>query len=142
MELYHYTCDHCASILRRCGVLEPFAQVSLPGHPVLAWLTDLDRPDAAGLGLTSDYITCDRTRHRFRAKQLAGIVPWREWSFRHSLPLDVVDYLQHDRRPSHWFVSERPVIVVADPIVERLSTVDSHRESRGESRESPPHDVT
>lgn len=74
MILYHYTCRHSAEGIERDGFLSPHPQPVLAGL-CLVWLTDLDHPDRAALGLTSYSLECDRTEFRVTAGTSVA-VPW------------------------------------------------------------------
>lgn len=109
MTLYHYTCDHSVERIRRDGFLRPNRHPSLGAR--LVWLTDLDTPDRDALGLTSQFITCDRTKHRFTVADESFVVPWTEWAREHKVSHLVRDYLEQFGLPRHWFVSEHHVVV-------------------------------
>jgi hypothetical protein len=106
---YHFTCDHGAHGIQRTGVLLPHR------HPLLSkklvWLTDLAVPDRWGLGLTSNWITCDRTLNRVSVQSTATIVPWRGWALLYEIPGALLDVLEENTRPDHWWVSETPLRV-------------------------------
>lgn len=59
--LWHYTCDHAWMRIGSRGWLKP-------GPDGFIWLTDLDVPHRDGLGLSSAFIECDRTAHRYRVE--------------------------------------------------------------------------
>lgn len=110
-RLYHYTCDHAVAGIRADRFVKPNMHPLLKGI-ALAWFTDLDAPDRDGLGLTSNYITCDRTTHRFTVADSAPIRWWpnavRE--------LDLQGYrraleIAPGAWPAHWYVSVVPVVV-------------------------------
>jgi hypothetical protein len=104
--LFHYTCAHCRPKIVEDGVIRP-------GVDGLVWLTDLPIANRDALGLTRNYITCDRTEFRFDVDATDGIRwwpdfrrghaerQWREWArWLESAP---------DVRPAHWYVSPLPV---------------------------------
>ena len=101
MLLYHYTCVHAAPRIRDDALLKVNPQPLLAGLPVV-WLTDLDVPDWAGLGLTMETISCDRGEFRF-AVDTDRAVHWpaacRQWRIRR----DLRDLLEHapGRLPMH-----------------------------------------
>jgi hypothetical protein len=111
VTLHHFTCSHGAAGIRRDGKVIPHPQPVLRGLE-LAWFTDLDTPDRAGLGLTSLTLKCDRTEHRFITENSDEFVWW---------PRAVrILGLQRERRyleeapgalPAHWYVASRPVAV-------------------------------
>lgn len=107
--LYHYTCDHGhQGIGSGTGVLLARG---------LAWLTDLEVPIRDALGLTSVILSCDRTRHRYRATDaLEHVRPWME--VRRQVPAAWVEALETTpgAAPRHWWVSSWPVMVEYDPL--------------------------
>lgn len=111
--LYHFSCDHGAPLIDGDLVLRPNPQPGLPGVS-LVWLTDLDSPDVAGLGLTrGTLITCDRTRHRFVVADPSGCIPWL--ALARLLPPHLRDAYEADapgRLPRHWWISSAPVPVL------------------------------
>lgn len=123
MTLYHYTCDHGHEALGESAVLLPAATRSddvrfrYPGMwpSQLVWLTDLARPNRNGLGLTMNWVVCDRTAHRYRVTDDSLVMHWT----------DVARHLSREQRdlleaapgalPRHWWCSSGPVPVVYDP---------------------------
>lgn len=109
MTLWHYTCEHHRAQLGWHGALKP-------GLDGFVWLTDLDHPNAAGLGLTSNILSCDRTAHRYRVAADAAAHHW----------VDVRQYVDPVRVDAlesapgvllmHWWVARTLVPVVYDPI--------------------------
>lgn len=79
-----------------------------PGPDGLVWLSDFYRAMPYALGLTREFIRCDRTRHRFRVPDVAGVVWWPEYR-RHAPPLwqEWGRFLEsaEGARPAHWYVS-------------------------------------
>lgn len=119
--LYHYTCtDHGAPGIERTGLVYPGAHLQQQ-HPspstraaAFAWLTDLDTPERAPLGLTSKYLTCDRTERRYTihpADVATHVLPWMD--VRNELPWQLVQALEGapGAMPRHWFVANQPVRV-------------------------------
>lgn len=110
--LYHYTCDDTFDIVGAVGELIPSPMTGT------LWLTDLDAPVRAGLGLTSNSLKCDRTKHRYKVildgeHAEAGIVPWHE--VRKVLDPNYVSNLEGPGAlPMHWFVSAVPQRAVHD----------------------------
>jgi len=109
MKLWHYTCDHHRRQLGWNGALRP-------GLDGFVWMTDLDHPDAYGLGLTSMILRCDRTAHRYRVKVTDTARPWVE--VRREINPVRVEALES--APGvllrHWWVATTLVPVVYDPI--------------------------
>lgn len=108
LTLYHFTCAHRAPLIQRSGELRPSP------HPLLGaslvWLTDVAESDRWALGLTSSWITCDRTAVRVCVPPPARIVLWRVWALKRRVPLALLDTLHDDgARPEHWWVSDQPV---------------------------------
>lgn len=124
--LWHYTCEHGRAALGDAGLLLPMSdprRTDISGRVVepfawlmdLVWCTDLDVPVVAALGLTMDTIGCDRTRHRYRVVDPAGLMPWhryaRELTRRQRVSLEA----QRGGMPAHWWVATGAVPVVYDP---------------------------
>jgi hypothetical protein len=110
VTLYHYTCDdHGLPGIREAGELRINARSPLP----LLWLTDLEVPDRNALGLTSNYISCDRTAVRITVTDHPGVVPWWRWRRAHPEARAFASALEAawGARPAHWFVSESPLPV-------------------------------
>ena len=102
MMLYHYTCRHSAySISHDRFILRP-------GLTGLLWLTDLDVPGRRGLGLTSNFIECDRTEFRFAVADPVEIERWID--VRKVAPLLLVQALEADPQVmlTHWFLTAIP----------------------------------
>jgi hypothetical protein len=108
--LWHYTClDGLVAILASGNVLRPNQHPFLP-RP-LVWLTDQADPDREALGLTSTVLSCDRLAAVVYVTDLHDVAWWPD--YRQQLrprprARDIRD-LEHGRRPSSWWVSERPL---------------------------------
>jgi hypothetical protein len=124
VTLYHYTCDHGRRLLGDNGkLLTPLDLGADPEgllpreRPLLGliWLTDLDHPNAAALGLTKRRLICDRTVHRYR---VTGGGPVRWLTVRRGFSDWFRDGLESaaGALPAHWWVSQTPVPVVYDPL--------------------------
>ena len=105
MKFFHYTCGHCVRALRKMSnpVLMPSPIIWLPPQEAV-WLTDLPRPDAFGLGLTSEFTPCDRTEFRLDVAPV-DVLPWSEAAKLWRCPRDIQRAMELDRMPEHWFVS-------------------------------------
>jgi hypothetical protein len=118
-ELWHYTCEHSRAKLGDVGELVPLARLAglddLPPTSVFVWLTDLSVPIPAALGLTRLSLRCDRTEHRYRVTDVAGVLPWvavrRDTPPRWRYALESAP----GAMPAHWYVSEGPVPVEYAP---------------------------
>lgn len=113
--LWHFTCDHAAPTIRATGSLLPRAHPFLPNLRPVVWLTTMRRPDAQALGLTSDFIRCNRTLNRFRVTDSRDCLPWRlavaqapPWA----ISRDIVALLEDGRQAHTWWISPLPVAVV------------------------------
>ncbi|HEX5972559.1 MAG TPA: hypothetical protein VFY85_11570 [Gemmatimonadaceae bacterium] len=126
MTLYHYTCAHGCQAIGETGVLVPIRRLappeslaSLTEHRVppwmadLIWLTDLDFPMRAALGLTSYTLGCDRTSYRYRVLDESTARPWLK--VRRELVGGLDLELADGAMPRHWWVSWAPVPVEYDP---------------------------
>lgn len=112
MIVYHFTCaDHGVPGITRTRRLLPYR------HPLLGvalvWLTDLPVPDRWGLGLTSSWISCDRTDARVDVEWSPEIEQWGRWAHEHRTPSVLRDVLEDGALPAHWWVSEQPLPVRA-----------------------------
>lgn len=137
MTLYHYTCSHGRAGLGLIAELLPTADradvTSLglnawPAHFV--WLTDRPEPDEDALGLTRNFIACDRTAHRYRVIDDSMIVRWLDFIGDHPGYASVASLLESPGAdPSAWWVSREPVPVVYDPLsdTERVSRIVAAR---------------
>jgi len=107
--LWHYTCTHHHRQLGWSGALKP-------GRDGFVWLTDLDHPYAEALGLTSNFLDCDRTAHRYRVRVITDARPWIE--VRRELHPGRVEALESAPGvlPRHWWVAAALVPVTYDPI--------------------------
>lgn len=133
MILYHYTCEHVAARIGARGVICP--PVLIPGKDgvrmrraldndppalalmyLLAWFTDLDYPYRDALGLSSHFIDCDRTTHRYRVTDAHNVTPWL--AHRPTVNPWVRQQLEasYGALPAHWYVATEPVPVVYDPV--------------------------
>jgi hypothetical protein len=112
MTLYHYCCDHSVAKVTRRGFLYPQHQPLL-GAIALVWLTDMDRPDRDGLGLTSNILQCDRMDYRYICDR-DYVEPWAVFAERKGISPLVRIGLEEGRMPERWFVSERNVFAQLD----------------------------
>ena len=125
MTFYHYTCDHGREDIGDQGellslaLLRPKALLSAGEDWVLRrqliWVTDLAEPDIEGLGLTSETLTCERWRHRYRITNERPIQRFSDMQHRFSAYVQA-SLLAGNARPEHWFVSWVPLPVVYEPI--------------------------
>lgn len=118
VPLWHYTCRHgYDGIGPGSGRVRPGAELingEAPWPSSFVWLTDLAVPLREPLGLTSMLSRCDRTAHRYRVTNAAGIQRWV--TFARALPRQMREELEAapGARPTHWWVSLAPVPVVLD----------------------------
>lgn len=110
--LYHYTCAHGAKGITRRGMIRPAPHPLLPGYRIV-WLTDMATPDRNGLGLTSEYLACDRLAFRY-VVEAEDAESWNAFTARVAVPLAVRLYLEEGRLVDRWFVLERSVLGVLD----------------------------
>jgi hypothetical protein len=109
MTLFHYTCSCAAKRISKRGFLRPNPQPALGGMP-LVWLTDQDKPNRFGLGLTSNTLKCDRLECRYRCETDIA-EPWTNWLAKQPfVSQEALGYLLGTgRQPEHWYVAARPV---------------------------------
>jgi hypothetical protein len=114
VRLYHYTCDDSIRKIMADGFLRP----SL--HPLLnielVWLTDLDSPTRADLGLTSDRLNCDRMRYRV-VVDTGGAIHWPRACRMLGIRGHVRDRLESGCFPGRWWVALSKITVVSSAIV-------------------------
>jgi len=114
MRLYHYTCGHGRDGILADGYVRPNTHVYLPMLPPFIWLTDLDVPTREALGLTSVWLTCDRTEYRFdfELSDESGVRHWPAVAHDARLPRPVRDLLEDGGAlPQHWYVLGKPLDV-------------------------------
>jgi hypothetical protein len=104
----HWTCEHGAAGIRADGIVRPNP------HPylgvALSWWSDLSVGDRFGLGLTMNYMTCDRMQAVFEADPGQQIVPWVVWARGRVAP-ETRWEVQQFGWPRHWFVAEQDITV-------------------------------
>jgi hypothetical protein len=108
MSLFHYTCDHAYPTIMLDREIRPNPHV----EPSLVWLTDLAMPIRDALGLTSTYISCDRTAHRIEITEPPQtIFPWYLWRRAHPQHRHIAYVWENAEgaRPAHWYVSEQAI---------------------------------
>ena len=120
--LYHFTCDHGRAAIGDTGQLVPALRlVAYPQETVptmrYVWLTDLHVPIPAALGLTRDWIVCDRSAYRYRVTDDTTVVPWVSVSRDMERPWRAALEFSPGAKPRHWFVSSEPVPVAYDPVM-------------------------
>jgi hypothetical protein len=112
VKLYHFTCTHAAEQIAKTMVLQPFPQVQLDSR-MLVWLTDLESPIRADVGLTSTILHCDRME--YRATVDADAHHWPEYLRKQprDVRLAARALTVGGGLPMHWYVSRWPVPVLA-----------------------------
>lgn len=122
--LWHYTCSHGHLAMgHKNSVLLPAAQLvvahdrhRVPEQGHMVWLTDLDRPITDALGLTSNFMACDRTRYRYRVTDDTTCERWVDVARRLPTALRLELQQAPGVLPMHWWVSFLPVPVVFNPV--------------------------
>lgn len=117
-KLFHFTCDHAAPLIRRCGEIHPQApwlpQTGLANAPPVVWLTDLRAPKADDVGLTSTMLRCNRLEFRFTILTDRAI-PWLHFIETYTPDSGWLSMLhgfgQIETHPEHWFVATEPISV-------------------------------
>jgi hypothetical protein len=110
--LFHFTCRHAVDGILAAGTLQPNKHPFLNNRELI-WLTDLATPDRLGLGLTANYIRCNRTEYRAMVARTDRIEPWGAWAHRHQVPRAIRDELEVDALPAHWYVATRALPILA-----------------------------
>ncbi len=104
-ELWHYTCEHGAELIRQDMTLKPIN----PLIPML-WMTDLAIPDRLGLGLTMKTLKCDRLAHRFQVVDPHEVYRWvdvrRSWRGTKGWAWVQAIESTEGAMPMHWYVSK------------------------------------
>jgi hypothetical protein len=103
MRLFHYTCGHAAPHITRNRWIAGLHHPLLPDAGPLVHLTDLDTPDRAALGLTSNILMCDRTEYRVTVDPPFAV----HWTrFARTIPREVRRALEEapGAMPMHWYV--------------------------------------
>lgn len=113
--LWHYTCKHQRSGIIAVGALIPNQHPLLPRLCPLVWLTTEEIPDRVGLGLTAEYLRCDRSEERFLVAEYESVLPWLTvvaLAPPRVLDARIVRRLHQGRHPETWWVSASPVPVI------------------------------
>lgn len=120
---YHYTCDHGRQSIGASGELLPAFMLTdkkIPWTGFVVWLTDLERPERDALGLTSNFISCDRTAHRYRVTDSREVMRWSLYARLLTREQREVVEATPGAMPAHWFVSVAGVPAVYDPLPSRV----------------------
>lgn len=122
--IFHYTCSHHVADIERERLVRPglpwtvidtawknrgFGPTGLGAAPRIAWLTDMESPEAEALGLTMNYISCDRTEFRVTVAPHPRIESWAAFVGRYKPNPDWLESLQRSRAPARWFVCPFPL---------------------------------
>jgi hypothetical protein len=101
---YHYTCADGVAGIHRDGIIRPNA------HPLLCeelvWLTDMEVPVRAALGLTSHTLTCDRTEYRVTVRTNQAVW-WPIYARRVDPAVRREFEFALGAMPAHWWVSPK-----------------------------------
>lgn len=128
MGLYHYGCNHSQTGIVADGYrvrtqwdllgksnARRFLEGKMKADGTLwqlhlSWWSDLSVPDRDALGLAP--FDCDRTEHRFTARDESSIQRWT--TFAKHAPRTFREQVEAlpGAMPAHWFVSRDPVPVV------------------------------
>ena len=119
-ELYHFTClDHGLAGIESAGELRPNE------HPMigfrLIWLTSDPDPVRDAVGLTSTFLTCDRTAARCTVTDTAHCLKWHGSNYRRLVHPANLAALEDPRwtRPDTWWISTRTLAVASVEVLER-----------------------
>lgn len=105
-QLYHFTCSHGFEAIGASGILRPNVHPLMAHLGPLLWLTDLAEPSRDSVGLTSDYLTCDRMAYRYSVHTRAAL-GWAD--LRERVSPAVVKIMESYSDPAHWWVVRRPL---------------------------------
>ena len=115
--LWHYTCAHGFRGIGRRGMIRPNRHPLLPGRPRLIWLThdDSGPVSRSRLGLTSNFLSCDRMEYRYSICDEDAILfldyarrmRWAESDWANEL-------LVGDADPSLWWVLDHSTLGLLD----------------------------
>lgn len=132
--LYHYTCaKHGMNGIKNIHKILPYMQPML-GRPLL-WLTDLDTPDVWALGLTSNFLCCDRTEIRVSVAPYdsfgnTDVEPWWHYA-KHRMDRFLRELYEETGLCMHWYVSEKPVRatgMIATSVLQAMPTQEAAHE--------------
>ena len=123
-RLWHYTCTHRASMIARDShTIRPHQQVQFGNlAPAMIWLSDLRPPVRDALGLTMNYISCDRMAVEYEIADTAECQWWpvfrrrvlREHPGDAGLRAGIAGIeAAPGALPAHWWVSPVPLKAVA-----------------------------
>jgi hypothetical protein len=119
VRLWHFTCADSRDKIDAAGVLIPNAH---PWFPVpLVWLTDLeDAPAEVLFGYPTGQLVCDRSQYRYEVEDVSLAVPWHRYA--RGLHRTVRERAESvpGSMPAHWWVSDRPVPVLASAFAVHL----------------------
>jgi hypothetical protein len=106
-RLYHFTCVDGHALISQSGVLLPHEHLLMRHLGPLLWLTDLPHPTPESVGLTHDWVACDRLAYRYTVSPAVAhaATPWAE--LRKRVPRAVVATLESYGDPAHWWVIQR-----------------------------------
>ena len=126
--LYHYTCFHTMDALKVDQSGLAVLRARPPLSPLL-WLTDMEVPAAAPLGLTRVYLDCDRTAYRFLIPDPVDVDWWPH--VRREYDRDWVAGLEAapGAMPAHWYVTTTPQAARLAPVRGHALT---HRQGAGQ----------
>jgi hypothetical protein len=100
--LWHFTCEHAYRSLGNGGVLKPNRHPLMPELGNVIWLTEESWPERDAVGLTSDYISCDRMAYRYRIVD-SDARPWG--AYRHLVLTTVRMDLEAYAQPHTWWLA-------------------------------------
>lgn len=111
--LWHFTCaDHGHAALGGSGLLRPYPHLLIPRLGPVVWLTDDPAPQRDAVGLTSEFITCDRLAYRYRVDPTSECLPWP--ALRHLASPTALRDLESFGKPETWWISRAPIRAVLD----------------------------
>jgi len=123
MRLFHYCCRCSARLITARGFLRPRGR-ELFGVD-LVWLTDLDPPDRAALGLTSRILTCDRLEFQYVVTlDPPEAEPWLGSDVRaHCVRDSGFEEFEEGRNPERWYIARRAVFAVRNRAYRNLAPI-------------------
>lgn len=121
--LYHYTCTyHLPTILRTkyLKLTEANLRADIENFKKVVWLTDLENPTAYELGI--DLSSENKTEIRITVEHKKSYKYWKVWSRKNKITKDWAEFLEKDRSPNNWWISEKIIPIDDFLLIENTTT--------------------